>query len=104
MPKIIGPWLAATFDQDRSVARAATDALQKSFNSEGKRKALWKIYQRDLVEYIDDAATIQTPQTLSDERTTNPDDAEAKYVRVVGTSLSLLNALLGELHSPIVLG
>ena len=96
LPKIIGSWLSATFDQDRLVARSAAEALRKSFSTEEKRRALWRIYQKDLVEYVEDAATVQTSLTLSDERTTSPDDAAAKYVRVVGTSLLLLNAFLSK--------
>ena len=80
LPKVIGPWLAGTYDQDKSVSRAATEALHKSFTTPEKRKSLWRLYGKELIEYIEDAATVQTPQTLSDERSTSPDEAQAKYV------------------------
>lgn len=76
------------------MARAASDALQKSFTTVEKRKALWKVYQKALIEYVEDAAIFQSAQTLSDERSTSPDDAEAKHVRVVASALSVFNTLL----------
>jgi hypothetical protein len=94
LPKVIGVWLSGTFDSDKSVSRSARDALEKSFPTQEKQKAVWKLYQRSLIEYAVDAILNQTPQTLSDERTTSPDDAEAKHVRVVGTATLVLAQLL----------
>ena len=94
LPKIIGAWLAGTFDSDKSVSRSAQDAIEKSFPTQEKQKVVWKLYQRSLLDYVEDAVLNQTPQTLSDERTTSPDDAEAKYVRVVGTATMVLGRLL----------
>ena len=94
LPKIIGAWLSGIFDNDKSVSRSAQDALEKSFPAQERQKAVWKLYQRPLVEYAEDAILNQTPQTLSDERTTSPDDAEAKHARVVGTATLLLGQLV----------
>ena len=55
---------------------------------------MWTTYQKTLVEYAEDALLVQTSQSLSDERITNPDDAEAKHVRVVVTSVLMLNQLV----------
>lgn len=93
---MIGPWLAGTFDSDKSVARTAQDALDKSFPSPDKQKALWKVYKDALLEHVEDAIVVQSQGTLSDERTTSPDDAEAKYVRVVGTAMHILGQLLRD--------
>ena len=101
LPKVIGPWLAGTYDQDKSVSRAATEALHKSFTTPEKRKSLWRLYGKELIEYIEDAATVQTPQTLSDERSTSPDEAQAKYIRTVATALALLSAFMGR-YRPIM--
>ena len=94
LPKVIGAWLSGTFDSDKAVSRSAQDALEKSFPTQEKQRAVWKLYQRSLVEYAEDAILHQTPQTLSDERSTSPDDAEAKHVRVVGTATLVLCHLL----------
>jgi E3 ubiquitin-protein ligase listerin len=94
LPKVIGAWLTGAFDSDRSVSRAALESFETAFPSEEKRKAVWKIYQGPLLEYVEDAVLRHSPQTLSDERNTSPDDAEAKYVRVVSTALLALDQLL----------
>ena len=39
----------------------------------------------------------ETPLTLSDERTASPDDAEAKYSRVISACIALLGSLLSNL-------
>jgi E3 ubiquitin-protein ligase listerin len=94
LPKIVGAWLTGTFDSDKSVSRAALESFETAFPSEEKRKAVWRLYQGPLLSYVEDAIFRHTPQTLSDERSTSPDDAEAKYVRVVSISLLLLDQLL----------
>ena len=104
LPRLAGPWLSGTFDADRGVARAASDALEHAFPSPEKRDALWKIYKDSLLGYVEDAALTQTPQTLSDERTTSPDDAEAKHVRVAGNAVALLLRLLEVLQKSAAQG
>jgi len=94
LSQVVGAWLTGAFDSDKSVSRAALESFETAFPSEEKRKAVWKVYQGPLLEYVEDAALRQTPQTLSDERNTSPDDAEAKYVRVVSTALLALDQLL----------
>ena len=94
LPEIIGPWLAGTYDSDKTVSRAAQDAFQDAFPTKEKQQAVWKRYRAALIDYAEDATLRQTPQTLSDERVTSPDDAEAKYVRVVGTAMLVLTRLV----------
>lgn len=90
LPRVIGSWLSGAYDSDKAVARAAQESISTSFPTEEKRRALWKVYKDALVEYAQDAILVQTTQTLSDERSTSPDDAEAKFVRVVGTAMHML--------------
>ncbi|KAK5084591.1 hypothetical protein LTR05_005669 [Lithohypha guttulata] len=94
LPKIVPSWLAGTFDSDKSVAKAANDALDKSFPTDDKKAALWKVYKSAIYERVEDALLNQTALTLSDERTTSPDEAQAKYVRVVSTGMRLLSQLV----------
>ena len=100
MRKVVGAWLAGLYDSDRLVARAAQEALDQIFPTQEKMLAVWRVYTRAIMEYAHDAVLRETAQTLSDERTVSPDDAEAKHARVVGTGLSLLSHLLGA-SSPL---
>ena len=96
MQQIIGTWLAGLYDNDRSVARAALDSLKQVFPSEEKMKGVWRVYLPSLVQFAIDAITRETPTTLSDERTTKPDDASAKYARVVGTMIFMVTNAIGK--------
>ncbi|KAL5691112.1 hypothetical protein EMGR_007253 [Emarellia grisea] len=94
--RVIGAWLAGFYDNDRPVHRAALESFMLVFTTEEKRNGVWKVYQSSILDFVDDVILQQTPQTLSDERTVKPDDAEAKYARVVGTALLLLNRVIAN--------
>jgi hypothetical protein len=99
LPKVIGPWLAGLYDNDRPVHRSAVESFMQVFTTEEKRNGVWKVYQSSILDFVDDVILQQTPQTLSDERTVKPDDAEAKYARVAGTALLLFNRVIGACAS-----
>lgn len=95
LPKVIGAWLAGLYDNDRPVTRSASESFTRVFSTEDKRNNVWRIYRSAILEFVEDVILQQSPQTLSDERTVKPDDAEAKYARVAGTALLLFNRILG---------
>ncbi|KAI1386605.1 uncharacterized protein F4822DRAFT_321485 [Hypoxylon trugodes] len=96
IPKIVGSWLAGTFDKDKAVSRAATEGLSSFLTTPEKIIQFWKRCQAQILSYASDAMK-ETPDTLSDERSTNADDAEAKYYRVLGSSIALVLNLLQKL-------
>ncbi|KAI5821211.1 hypothetical protein BZA77DRAFT_2525 [Pyronema omphalodes] len=83
MTGIVGPWVAGTFDPDRSSARAAKDALLRIFKTEEKLDQIWEAYQSAILEFCRDTITNESVYSLSDERYTPPDDAKAKFDRVL---------------------
>ena len=97
MPRISGPWLAGTFDNDRAAAKAAVDALNLVFPSSEKIQGVRKAFQGSIIQYCRDALLHETIQTLSDERVVSSEDAAATYYRVLATSLSVINMLIVEL-------
>lgn len=100
MPTIVAPWIAGLYDNDKSVSRAAKEAFSRVFSSEEKRANVWRIYQSSILEYSRDVVFNETTATLSDERTTSPDDASAKYSRVAGAGVMIVTHLLGtSMHS-----
>ncbi|MCJ1388866.1 hypothetical protein MMC18_001716 [Xylographa bjoerkii] len=108
MPKVIGAWLAGFQDNDKLVARAAQEAFLKVFSTKSKQDAVWQVYQQVIINYCKRVILEEGVTTLSDERTTSPDVAEAKYARVVGTAIcTIANALnvlsLSELRHQIEL-
>lgn len=73
--------------------RAANDALSSFLQTKEKEEAFWKAVQNRALEFATEAVK-ETPDTLSDERSTTKQDSDAKYHRVVGASLSLVLNLL----------
>lgn len=96
MPRTVGAWLAGTYDRDRQVAKIAKDGIGEIFNTEDKVLLFWKKCQTQILHYAQEAIK-ETSDTLSDERNVSPDDAAAKYDRVIGSSLSLVLNLLAKL-------
>jgi hypothetical protein len=99
LPKVVGAWLAGVYDNDKPVHQSAVESITRVFSTDEKRNAVWKVFQSSILDFVDDVILQQTPLTLSDERTVKPEDAEAKYARVVGTAILLLNRILGTFMS-----
>ncbi|KAF7561929.1 hypothetical protein G7046_g2214 [Stylonectria norvegica] len=97
IPKIVGAWLAGLYDRDRVVARAASDGLASFLTTTERLSAFWNKCQAQIIDYAIDAIQ-ETKDTLSDERSTTQEDAEAKYFRVVTASLSLVLGLLQRVN------
>ncbi|KAI1330876.1 hypothetical protein F5Y16DRAFT_318733 [Xylariaceae sp. FL0255] len=98
VPRIVGSWLAGTFDRDKPVSRAASEGLSSFLNTPGKVTQFWRRCQQQILDYASDAIK-ETPETLSDLRSTSADDAETKYHRVLGASIALVLNLLRRLDS-----
>lgn len=96
MPQLIGAWLAGLYDNDRSVARATQDSLKQVFTTDEKIKSLWRIYLNAILEYATSTIINETQNSISDERTTNPDDASAKYARVIGAAVLMVSSIIGK--------
>ncbi|KAF1995011.1 hypothetical protein P154DRAFT_446367 [Amniculicola lignicola CBS 123094] len=99
MPKCVAAWLCGLYDSDRSVVDATQSSLRQVFNTPEKIQAIRKAYQQPILEYSRNAIDKETALTLSDERTVGPDDAEAKYSRVISSCISLVGSLLANLKA-----
>ncbi|KAM5345085.1 hypothetical protein ACJ41O_010947 [Fusarium nematophilum] len=97
LPKIVGAWLAGLYDRDRVVSRAASDGLTSFLTTPEKVTAFWNKCQAQILDYAIESIQ-ETQDTLSDERSTNAEDAEAKFFRVVTASLSLVLGLLQKVE------
>lgn len=96
IPKVAGAWLAGTSDRERPVAQAASHGLSTFLTTPEKGAQFSKKCQSQILQFATDAI-VETPDTLSDERSTKADDAEAKYYRVIAACLSLVHGLLRKL-------
>ena len=96
MSQIAGPWLAGLFDNDKSVVRAAQESVKQVFTSEEKMRGVWRVYQSPILQYAADIITKENKFSLSDERTTSPDDASAKFARVIGSAILMVTNVIGK--------
>jgi len=99
LPSLVGPWLCGLHDNDKLVIRAAQESLGAAFPTEEKRQGLWKVYHGALLEYCSNAVLYEDVKTLSDERTTNKDDAESKFARTIGSAVSTISRSLEVLDA-----
>lgn len=89
--------MSGLHDTDKAVSRAAEDAFQAFFTSPEKQMNVIKVYQQQVLEFSRDALLKESEKTLSDERSTTPEDAEAKYQRLIASCLALVDSLLTKL-------
>ena len=96
MPQLVGAWLAGIYDNDKSVSRATQESFKLVFPLEEKYKNVWRIFQADIFRWSREIIENETVHTLSDERTTSPDDATLKYTRTFGGALLVVKVLIGR--------
>ncbi len=91
----IGSWLLATFDTTPEVARAAQEALNDTFASEEKIKAVYQLYLPNVISFAEKCLYEAISENTSDARqSTSDEDAEAKYERLISASVEVLCLLV----------
>lgn len=92
--KVIMPaWVIAVCDPHTPAADGAAKAFQEAFPRD-KRAEVILFTLREIVSHIADMLFVQTPQTLSDPKTTAVEDMESKYIRILSSSLQALSWIL----------
>ncbi|KAE9363590.1 hypothetical protein N431DRAFT_550388 [Stipitochalara longipes BDJ] len=97
MPEVISTWLVGILDRDRAVAKTAMDGLVSTLKTDDKVQKCWRVYQPEILEYARTALD-ETPQSLCDDRSMSADDIQETYLRVMGSSASLVEFLLSRLN------
>ena len=96
MSQVAGSWLLGVHDNDKSVSRTAQDSFKAAFPSEEKYRNFWRVYQPDIVKLVLDVTGLESPTTLSDERTTSSDDANTKYFRTLGAAIMVVTHMISR--------
>ncbi|XP_030060139.1 E3 ubiquitin-protein ligase listerin [Microcaecilia unicolor] len=93
LKNIMGYWLIAQCDTYSPAASAAVTAFEVAFPSNKQSEAL-AFCKEEIVSVLQDHLLRETPDTLSDPQTVPEEEREAKYLRVVTSSLLALKKLL----------
>ncbi|XP_045135488.1 E3 ubiquitin-protein ligase listerin-like [Portunus trituberculatus] len=92
--KVIMPaWVTAVCDPHTLAADAAAKAFQEAFPRD-KRAEVISFTLQEIMSHFVDMLFVQTPQTLSDPKTTAVEDMENKYIRILSSSLQALSWIL----------
>ena len=86
LPVLIGPWLCGLHDNDKLVVRCTQESFSAVFPTDDKRLGVWKVYHSSILDYCSNTILYEDAKTLSDERTTNKDDAESKFSRTMASA------------------
>ncbi|KAK3098056.1 hypothetical protein FSP39_015648 [Pinctada imbricata] len=98
LKSIMGCWLLSQCDTYPTVASAAQQAFQTAFPPAKQINAI-SFCKSEICEYLMDNLLKQTPLTLSDPKSTEKEDMENKYNRVLTSSLLAFRKLLTSLTS-----
>ncbi|XP_056016029.1 E3 ubiquitin-protein ligase listerin-like isoform X2 [Ostrea edulis] len=98
LKNLMGAWLLSQCDTYPTVATAAQQAFQTAFPPAKQTDAL-VFCKQETSEYLIDNILRQTPLTLSDPKTTEKEDMDNKYNRVLTSSLLALRRQLTTLPS-----
>ncbi len=96
----IGVWLSGLFDADRSTSKLCKQDLSSTFgNDQSKLDGLWKIFIDQIINFVSQVVTLESQDTISDERFIDKDESRAKYHRVLLSTILLFSNLLTQIHS-----
>ncbi|XP_076444404.1 E3 ubiquitin-protein ligase listerin-like isoform X2 [Babylonia areolata] len=98
LKNVMGAWILSRNDTYPTVSSAANRSFSAAFPAEKQQNAI-VFCKQAVLEYMIDNLLHQTPSTLSDPKTTEKEDMESKYQRVVSSSLMGLRQLLQALPS-----
>ncbi|KAJ9575352.1 hypothetical protein L9F63_025698, partial [Diploptera punctata] len=84
--QLAGPWFTSQYDTYPPAATAASQAFQDAFPPNKVTEAII-FCQEQILNYIHDNLIVHTPQTLSNATTVTAEEMEAKYQRVIISSL-----------------
>ncbi|CAN3377347.1 hypothetical protein DIURU_003407 [Diutina rugosa] len=94
MKSFVALWLSGLFDSDRLVSRQSLQNLEDAFQGDvSKIEKLWHIFGDQISNFCNTVVNVESSDSMSDKRYTKPEDAKAKYQRVVHSALSMLEKL-----------
>ncbi|KAG5519850.1 hypothetical protein PMAC_000125 [Pneumocystis sp. 'macacae'] len=92
--KIIGSWIASTFDNDRAVKKAAIESFNTVFKTSEKRLTVKKVYHKYILNFNKNVILKELPSTLSDLRYVSQEISEVRYFKIISSILASLSDII----------
>ncbi|KAK9879336.1 hypothetical protein WA026_004187 [Henosepilachna vigintioctopunctata] len=86
LKQLIASWFTSQYDTYAPAATAATSSFNSAF-PENKIEGVIVFCEQEILTYIHDNLLVQTPQTVCDQKHNLPEVSQAKYERVLISSL-----------------
>lgn len=89
-------WLQSLYDNDRSVASATYSAMLDCFQNDKERvdSKIWFVFYEQIVNYIHAVVSVESHDSLSDQRYVKESDSFAKYNRALNGALMMTAKLV----------
>ncbi|XP_067945873.1 E3 ubiquitin-protein ligase listerin-like [Watersipora subatra] len=94
LKQLIGAWMLSFCDGHAPAASAARSAFQSVFNSETKSTEAVVYCHAEIIKYLYDMLFNASPETLSDSKTTSPEEMKEKYERALSASFLCLSLII----------
>lgn len=97
LKQLAGPWFTSQYDTYPPAAYAAKISFESAFPANKLQEAII-FCQEEILSYICDNIIVQTAQTVGNPKTTSTEDLEAKYERVIISSLQGYTLYLNKVN------
>lgn len=87
--------LTGIYDFDSSVSNTTLKSIGAAFNNDQtKVNNIWILFQSQILNFADQVLNKETIDSLSDDRFVARDEAELKYLRLVNSTIMIMNHLI----------
>lgn len=86
LKQIAATWITSQYDTYAPAASTACTSFQKAFPSH-KLQDVFNFCQNEILDYITKNLTVHTASTMSNPQSNSPEECEAKFQRVIVSSL-----------------
>ncbi|KAK9455483.1 hypothetical protein V1511DRAFT_289352 [Dipodascopsis uninucleata] len=94
MRDIVGPWISGLYDNDKAVARAATQSFERVFMTDEKRKQVFIVFHREIVQFIKISLGGSIEYNTTDEKYFTEAEIQSRFARGIASAISMFSYLL----------
>ncbi|GMM37862.1 ubiquitin-protein ligase [Saccharomycopsis crataegensis] len=97
LKSLVPIWLVGLYDSDKVVASETIKSMQACFkNDQSKIESLYTLFQKEILQVIEEFITCENIDTLVDKNTVPQDEASMMFTRALTSYVSLLNHIIAN--------